>query len=84
VLIRIHVTPDAKEAQLVKVGENSFEVKVDERAIAGRANKRLVEILSDHFALPKSRILIVKGVKSRDKIVQVILDSPADRDSGNP
>ena len=54
------------------VGESSFEVKVDEKAVGGRANKRLLEILSEHFSVPKSRILIVSGTKSRDKVVEVI------------
>jgi uncharacterized protein YggU (UPF0235/DUF167 family) len=61
--------------------EDYFEVRVDERAVAGRANKRLLEILAEHFKVQKSRISIVRGTRSRNKIVQVILvrtaDSPA-------
>ena len=70
-LIRVRVTPNAKEVRVVKVGESDFEVKVDEKAIGGRANKRLLEILSEHFKVPKSRIFIVRGAKSRDKILEV-------------
>ena len=72
-LIKVHVTPNAKQVKVIKVTETSFEVKVDERAEGGRANKRLLEILSSHFKVPKSKIIIVKGTKSRDKIVEVIL-----------
>jgi uncharacterized protein (TIGR00251 family) len=71
-LIRVRVTPNAKEANVVKVDEGNFEVKVDERAVGGRANARLLELLSKHFNVPKSRVTIVRGAKSRDKIVQVI------------
>jgi len=42
-LIRIHVIPNAKEARVVKVGDDSLEVRLDERAVNGRANKRLLE-----------------------------------------
>ena len=56
---------------MTKVGEASFDVKVDEKAVGGRANKRLLEILSEHFEVPRSRISIVRGVKSRDKIVEI-------------
>ncbi len=72
-LIRIHVTPNAREVRVTKVNEASFEVKVDEKAEGGRANKRLLEILSKHFKVPKSRILLISGTKSRDKLVEVIL-----------
>ncbi|MDA4111504.1 MAG: DUF167 domain-containing protein [Thaumarchaeota archaeon] len=73
-LIKIHATPNAKQVSVIKVSETSFEVKVDERAEGGRANKRLLEILSDYFKVPKSKISIVSGTKSRDKIVEVILE----------
>lgn len=70
-LIRVFVTPNARVASVAEVGENSFEVKVDERAEGGRANKRLLEVLSNYFNVPKSKISIVSGAKSRDKIVEV-------------
>lgn len=69
--VRVHVTPNAREARVTKVGEASFDVRVDEKAIGGRANKRLLEIMSEHFGIPKSRILIVSGAKSRDKVLEV-------------
>ncbi len=71
VLIRVHVTPNAKEARVVKVGEADFEVRVDEAAMGGRANKRLLQILSEHFGVPKSRISIVRGARSRDKVLEI-------------
>jgi uncharacterized protein len=71
VLVRVRVTPNAKRAMVVRVAEASYEVKVDARAEGGRANKRLVEILSEHLDVPKSRISLVKGARSRDKVVEV-------------
>ena len=70
-LITVHVTPNSKESRVTKVGEASFDVKVDEKAVGGRANKRLLEILSEHFMVPRSRISIVRGARSRDKVVEV-------------
>ena len=72
-LIRVRVTPNAKVVLVTKVDKDSFEVKVDERAEGGRANKRLLEILSKHFDVPKSKIFIVSGSKSRDKMVEIAL-----------
>ena len=72
------MTPNAKEARVVKVSEDYFEVRVDERAVGGRANKRLLEILAEHFNIPKSRITILKGTKTRNKTVQVDLSRNPD------
>lgn len=72
-LIKVRVTPNAREVRVTKMSEESYEVKVDERADGGRANKRLLEILSVHFEVPKSNVSIVRGIKSRDKIFEVTL-----------
>ena len=71
--IKVRVTPSAREVRVTKISEDSYEVKVDERADGGRANKRLLEILSKHFKVPKSKVIIVRGIKSRDKIVEITL-----------
>ncbi len=76
-MVRVRVTSNAKEAGVTKTGETSFEVKVDEKPVGGRANKRLLEILSEHFNVPKSRITIVMGEKSRDKMVEIVLENPS-------
>lgn len=73
-LVRVHVTPNAREARVTKVDEGNFEVRVDAKAMDGRANKRLVEILAKHFSVPKSKVVIVSGAKSRDKVLQVVLE----------
>ncbi len=77
-LIRAYVTPNAREPRVVRVSEDYFEVRIDERAEGGRANKRLLEILAQHFEVPKSRITILKGTKTRTKTIQVILEDTTD------
>jgi uncharacterized protein len=73
-LIRVLVTPNAKQARVVKVSDDYFEVWVDERAERGQANKRLLEILAEHFKIPKSKIILLKGTRTRNKTIQVTLD----------
>ena len=70
-LIRVRVTPNAKKPLVVRVADGSFEVKVDERAEGGKANKRLIEIISEHLGVPKSSLRVVSGARSRDKLVEV-------------
>ena len=69
--INVRVTPNSREAIVVKVDDASYEVKVDAKATGGAANKRLLEILSKHLGVPKSRITILRGAKSRDKILEI-------------
>ncbi|HNX69622.1 MAG TPA: DUF167 domain-containing protein [Candidatus Omnitrophota bacterium] len=37
----------------------------------GRANEAVIEVLAEHFSVPKSRVAIVGGFKSKTKIVNI-------------
>ncbi len=72
-LIKVYVTPNAKQARVVKISEDYFEVWIDEKPVGGRANQRLLEILTEYFNIPKSRIAILRGSKTRNKTIQIDL-----------
>jgi uncharacterized protein (TIGR00251 family) len=71
-LIRVHVTPNARHPSVERVEEGVFEVRVDARAEDGRANRRLVELLSENMHIPKSRFVFVSGRRSREKLLLVL------------
>ena len=71
-LIRVHVTPNAREHRVTQVEESVFEVRVDERAESGKANKRLLEIMAEYLGVPESKVSIRRGALARDKILEVI------------
>ncbi len=71
--IGVRVTANSRQAQVLKTGADRYSVKVNAPADKGRANARLVEIMSDYFEVPKSRIRIISGLKSREKSVDVLL-----------
>ncbi len=70
-MVKVRVSANAKESRVVEVGDGSLEVKVDAKAVDGKANKRLIEILSDHYGVSKSRVKLVSGARSRDKVVDI-------------
>ncbi len=69
--IRVAVVPNAKTPEILKVGEGEYRVRVNARATEGRANERLIELLAGHFGIPKSRVRIIRGVRGRNKVVEV-------------
>ncbi|TAL47389.1 DUF167 domain-containing protein [archaeon] len=69
-IISVRTIPNAKKPQILKE-EDSYKVKVDAQAQDGKANSRLIEILADHFGVSKSSVSIIKGLKSRNKIVEI-------------
>lgn len=70
-IISVRVIPNSKKPEITELGSNCYKIKVDAPASDGKANARLIEILSDYFKIPKSSIRIVKGHKSKNKLVDI-------------
>ena len=71
--ISVNIVPNSKGPEIIKISENEYKIKVDASAFKNRANKRLIEILSEYFNVSKSSISIIKGLKSRNKIIKIDL-----------
>jgi len=69
--IRVQVKPNSRESAVEKLGGAEYRLKVKASAKEGKANTELVKVLSEYFDIPKSAIIIVKGHKSRIKIVEI-------------
>ena len=69
--ISVKVKPNSKEGKVEETGPNQFLVKVKAPPKEGRANQEVVESLAKYFGVPKSRVAIVAGLKSSQKIVNI-------------
>ena len=70
--IPVRVKPNAKENKVIKQADGSFLVQVRERPQEGRANYAVREALADYFGVSKSRVILSKGEKSKNKIFEII------------
>ena len=68
--ISIKAHPGAKVAK-VRVVSDKLHVWVQERAINGRANRAIVAAVAEHFHESCTRVNIVSGHTSRDKVVVI-------------
>jgi uncharacterized protein (TIGR00251 family) len=69
--IFVRVKPGAKVDKVEKVDETHYNVWVKSPAKEGKANESVIELLADFFNLPKSRIKIISGHSSRNKVFEV-------------
>jgi len=70
-LISVRVNPKASKEKVERIGKSSFKVYTLKPAVDGKANKGVIEALSDYFKVKKNKITILKGIKSRNKIVSI-------------
>lgn len=68
--ISVRVIPNA-HARSVQLGiDGSLKVHLMAPAKEGKANRELLELLADFYAVPRTSLRIVKGETSRSKIVE--------------
>ncbi len=72
-IIRVRVLPNSRSEAVLKTGEGRYKVKVREKALDGKANAAVVDALAGYFGVRRSGVRVVKGVASRDKVVEVLV-----------
>jgi len=68
---KIKVIPRAKKNQVITTEDGLLKVYVTSPATEGKANKAVLKLLSKHFGVSPSSIQIIKGEKSRNKVVEI-------------
>jgi uncharacterized protein (TIGR00251 family) len=72
VIVELHVQPGASRTEFAgKYGER-LKVRLQARAVDGKANDALIEFLAAHFGVPRRNVRIVSGLKSRQKRVRIL------------
>ena len=70
-LVKVKCYPNSKKQEIVKKDKDSFDIKVKEKAEQGKANNKILEILSSEFDVPANKIKMIKGSKQRSKIFKI-------------
>ena len=70
-ILRVHVVPNAKVDSVVGMHGGAVKIKLRAPAVEGKANAALVRFLAEQMKLPRSTIVLKRGEKSRDKVIQI-------------
>lgn len=67
--LSLHVQPGAQRSEVVGLANGVLRVRVAAPAKEGRANEALVDLLASVLGVPKTRIRVVRGLATRNKVV---------------
>ncbi len=56
----------------LKIKNDLIEIGIMEKPVKGKANMLIVKQIAKHLGVSKSKVRIVAGEKSQDKIVEVL------------
>lgn len=71
VTLKIRVQPKASRSEIVGVVEGILRVRLTAPPVEGAANKECIRFLSKKLGIAKSKIEIVSGERSREKILRI-------------
>ena len=70
--LTVRVTPKSRQRRLEQAADGTWRAMVPEPPEDGRANAALIELLAEHFDVPKRSLRIVRGHTGRQKIVEMV------------
>ena len=66
-IIKVKVRPKSNKQEIEKINNNEYIVNLKSKAEDNKANIELIKLMKKHL---KQDIRIVKGLKSRNKIIE--------------
>ena len=71
VVLLVRLTPNSSKNEVCEISDEFLKVKVTAQPIENKANKELIKFLSDSFDIPKTRLELMSGDKSKLKRILI-------------
>ncbi len=70
--ICVEVKANSKQEKIEQISNNKFCLRVKPPAREGKANEAVIRLLSEYFDIPKSMVIIIKGHKVKNKVIDIL------------
>jgi len=70
-LLQVRVQPKARRNEVMRQTDGSFRVRVTAAPEDGAANRAVIALLAEAFDVAPSRVALVRGAASRDKMFRI-------------
>lgn len=71
--LSVKVITNAGSNEVLIINPEKLVVKITESPTKGKANSALISLLATHFNIPKSRIVVLKGEKTKQKTIGLVI-----------
>jgi hypothetical protein len=68
-VLAIHIQPGAKRSGVAGLHGERLKLRIAAPAVDGRANDALVAFVAEKLGVPRARVAVAKGERSRDKLL---------------
>ena len=72
-IIKIRVLPRSSKNEIIgPMADGTLKIKLTAPPVDGAANEALIKLLAKYYDLPKSKITILSGQKSKNKTLEIL------------
>ncbi|HSD12251.1 MAG TPA: DUF167 domain-containing protein [Patescibacteria group bacterium] len=72
IIVEVQVRAGARERSLAADGAGGIKIKTPVAPEKGKANKDVVDMLAEHFKVPKSCVILLRGETSSKKRFKIM------------
>ncbi len=72
IVFSVYVQPKASRNELCGISGNELKLRLTSPPVEGSANRLCTEYLADLLGIAKSRVIIMRGEKSRHKVIKAV------------
>ncbi len=81
--ISIYATPGAKNTQVAGMHEHALRLRLAAPPVDGKANTALLAWAAKTFGVSKKQVELLHGAASRQKVIQIVFPSEAQRQAAH-
>ena len=71
IILKVYLQPRASKNEITGPYRDGIKMKITASPVEGKANDALIRFLAKELGIPPSHIEILKGHRSREKIIRV-------------
>ncbi len=71
IIIKTRIIPGSSKNKIIGVYADNLKIAITSPPVEGKANKKCISYLSKYFDVAKSKIEILSGENSRNKLIKI-------------
>jgi uncharacterized protein (TIGR00251 family) len=71
IIIKVKIVPGSSKNKIIGVYNDSLKITITAPPVEGKANKKCIAYLAKYFNISKSKIEIISGQISKNKLIKI-------------
>ena len=71
IIIKVKIAPGSSKNKIIGVYNDSLKITITAPPVEGKANKKCIAYLAKYFDIAKSKIEIISGKNSKNKLLKI-------------